>query len=55
MKLFVAVMGASNNIFAQARPSEQIADWIGAHARSSRPSRRRAEVRGLRICVSAAI
>jgi len=31
MKLFVAVMGASNYIFAQARPSEQIADWIGAH------------------------
>ena len=31
MKLFVAVMGASNVIFAQARPSEQIADWIGAH------------------------
>ena len=26
MKLFVAVMGASNYIFAQARPSEQIAD-----------------------------
>jgi transposase len=24
-------MGASNYIFAQARPSEQIADWIGAH------------------------
>ena len=31
MKLFVAVMGASNYIFAQARPSEKIADWIGAH------------------------
>ena len=31
MKLFVAVMGASNYIFAQARLSEQIADWIGAH------------------------
>ena len=31
MKLFVAAMGASNYIFAQARPSEQIADWIGAH------------------------
>ena len=31
MKLFVAVMGASNYIFAQARPSEQIADWLGAH------------------------
>ena len=24
-------MGASNYIFAQARPSEQIADWLGAH------------------------
>lgn len=31
MKLFVAAMGASSYIFAQARPSEQIADWIGAH------------------------
>ena len=31
MKLFVAVMGASNYIFAPARPSEQIADWTGAH------------------------
>ena len=31
MKLFVAVMGASNYVFAQARPSEKIADWIGAH------------------------
>jgi transposase len=31
MKLFVAVMGASNHVFAQARPGEKIADWIGAH------------------------
>jgi transposase len=31
MKLFVAVMGASNYLFAQARGSEKIADWIGAH------------------------
>jgi transposase len=31
MKLFVAAMGASNYIFAQARASEQIADWIGAY------------------------
>jgi transposase len=31
MKLFIAAMGASSYIFAQARPSEQIADWIGAH------------------------
>ncbi len=31
MKLFVAVMGAPpTTFFAQARPSEQIADWIGA-------------------------
>jgi len=31
MKLFVAAMGASNLVFAQARASETIADWIGAH------------------------
>jgi transposase len=31
MKLFVAVMGASNYLFVQARPSEKIADWLGAH------------------------
>lgn len=31
MKLFVGAMGASNYIFAQARQSEQIADFIGAH------------------------
>ena len=31
MKLFVGAMGASNYIFAQARPSEQVADFIGAH------------------------
>jgi hypothetical protein len=31
LKLFVGAMGASNYIFAQARPSEQIADFIGAH------------------------
>ena len=31
MKLFVAAMGASKYIFAHARTSEQIADWIGAH------------------------
>ena len=31
MKLFVATMGASNYMFAQARASEAIADWIGAH------------------------
>ncbi len=32
MKLFAAAMGASNYIFAQARASEQIADWIGVSA-----------------------
>jgi transposase len=31
MKLFVAVMGPSNYLFAQARASEKISDWIGAH------------------------
>lgn len=31
MKLFVAAMGASNYIFAEARASEGIEDWIGAH------------------------
>ena len=31
MKLFVAAMGASNYIFAEARPSERLADWIGVH------------------------
>jgi transposase len=31
MKLFVAAMGASAYVFAQARASESLADWIGAH------------------------
>lgn len=30
-KVFVAVMGASNYTFAQARFSEALPDWIGAH------------------------
>ncbi len=30
-KIFVAVMGASNYTFAQARVSEALPDWIGAH------------------------
>ena len=30
-KLFVATMGASNLVFAEARASEGLADWIGAH------------------------
>jgi transposase len=30
--VFVAVLGASNYTFAQARWSEGLADWIGAHA-----------------------
>jgi transposase len=31
MKLFVAAMGASSYIFATARPSESISDWISCH------------------------
>jgi len=31
MKLFVAALGASSYIYAQARPSEGLADWIGCH------------------------
>jgi transposase len=31
MKLFVAAMGASSYIFATARPSEGLADWISCH------------------------
>ena len=31
MKLFVAAMGASSYIFAKARPSEGLADWIACH------------------------
>ena len=31
MKLFVAALGASNYIYAEARPSEGLADWIGCH------------------------
>jgi transposase len=31
MKLFVAAMGASSLVYAQARPSEGLADWIGCH------------------------
>ena len=30
-KLFVACMGASSLIFAEARASEGLADWLGAH------------------------
>ena len=29
--IFVAVLGASNYTYAQARWSEGLADWIGAH------------------------
>jgi hypothetical protein len=32
MKLFVAAMGASNYIYAEACPSESLSDWIGVHA-----------------------
>lgn len=31
MKLFVAAMGASAYVFAQARANESLAEWIGAH------------------------
>ncbi len=31
MKLFVAAMGASSYIFATARPSEGLSDWISCH------------------------
>lgn len=32
MKLFVAAMGASNYVYAEACPSEGLSDWIAAHA-----------------------
>lgn len=31
MKIFVAAMGASSYVYAEARPSEGLADWIGCH------------------------
>jgi transposase len=31
MKLFVAAMGASSYVYAEARPSEGLADWIACH------------------------
>ncbi len=31
MRLFVAAMGASSYVYAEARPSEGLADWIGCH------------------------
>jgi transposase len=31
MKPFVAAMGASSYVYAEARPSEGLADWIGCH------------------------
>ena len=31
MKLFVATMGASNYTYAEACPSEGLADWIRVH------------------------
>ena len=33
--IFVAVLGASNYTFAQARWSEGLADWTGAHVAPS--------------------
>jgi transposase len=32
-QIFVAVMGASNFIYAEARWTQSLADWIGAHTR----------------------
>ena len=32
-ELFVAVLGASNYTYAEALPSQQLQDWIGAHVR----------------------
>jgi transposase len=32
-ELFVAVLGASNYTYAEALPSQQLPDWIGAHNR----------------------
>ncbi len=31
MKLFVAAMGASSYVYAEARPGEGLADWVGCH------------------------
>ncbi|MFC3320522.1 IS21 family transposase [Mesorhizobium cantuariense] len=31
MKLFVGALGASSYVYAEARPSEGLADWIGCH------------------------
>jgi transposase len=31
MKLFVAAMGASSYVYAEARPSEGLADWVACH------------------------
>lgn len=33
-ELFVAVLGASNYTYAEASPSQQLPDWIGAHVRA---------------------
>jgi transposase len=33
-QLFVAVLGASNYIYAEANPDQQMASWIGAHVHS---------------------
>jgi len=30
-QLFVAVLGASNYTYAEATPSQELPDWIGAH------------------------
>ena len=41
--VFVAVLGASNYTYAEARWSEGLADWIGVHVNALERDRRRAE------------
>jgi transposase len=41
--VFVAVLGASNYTFAEARWSEGLSDWIGLHVQCAQRHRRRAE------------
>ena len=42
-QIFVAVLGASNYTYAEARWTEGLADWIGAHVNALERDRRRAE------------
>ena len=46
--IFVAVLGASNYTYAEARWSEALPDWIGAHVNALHCDRRRAEGGGVR-------